>query len=152
MIAPGKPAPPGPRKAIKASGDIVAPDELSAELAALNSRLSPKKGRPVRMPEAGQRYALGLRVSAEIKQLLDDTARRTGSTQSQVAERLIDRALHYDQMLSAMNTTMDEIRRGNLEGAFRSEGYSSINSPYGKIWVPRDYPIERSNFIAGEKA
>jgi hypothetical protein len=113
--------------------------------------LPPKRGRPVRAPQSGQRYALGLRVSAEIKQMLDETARRTGSTQSQVAERLIDRALHFDRMLSAMNTTMDEIRRGNLEGAFRSEGYSPIHSPYGKIWVPRDYPIERSGFIAGER-
>ena len=113
--------------------------------------LPPRRGRPVRAPEEGQRYSLGLRVSAEIKQILDETARRTGSTQSQVAERLIDRALHYDRMLSAMNTSMDEIRRGNLEGAFRSAGYSSINSPYGKIWFPRDYPMERSGFIAGER-
>jgi hypothetical protein len=133
-------------------GDIAAPDDLSAEDKALLARsLPPKKGRPVRMPESGQRYALGLRVAAETKQLLDDIARRTGSTQSQVAERLIDRALHYDRMLSAMNTTMDNIRRGNLEAAFRSEGYSPIHSPYGNVWVPRDYPIERGDFIAGER-
>ena len=90
------------------------------------------------------------RGSAEIKELLDKTAHNTGSTQSQVAESLINRALHYDRMLSAMDTTMDEIRRGNLEGAFWSEGYFSVRSPYGNIWYPRDFPIERSGFIAGE--
>ena len=75
----------------------------------------------------------------------------TGSTQSQVAERLIEGALHYDRMLSAMNTTMDEIRRGNLEAAFRAEGYSPIHSIHGKIWVPPDYPIGHSGFISGER-
>jgi hypothetical protein len=113
--------------------------------------LPPRRGRPVRAPEEGQRYSLGLRVSAETKQILDETARWTGSTQSQVAERLIDRALHYDRMLSAMNKTMGEIRRGNLEGAFRSEGYTPIHTSYGNVWVPRDYPIERSDFITGER-
>jgi predicted transcriptional regulator len=108
-------------------------------------------GRPPRHPEQGQRYALGLRVSAEIKQMLDQTAKATGSTQSQVAERLIDRALHYDRMLSAMNTTMDAIRRGNFKAAAQSEGYSPIHTPYGDVFVPPDYPIERSGFIAGER-
>lgn len=104
-------------------------------------------GRPPQPPKQGERYALGLRVSAEIKQLLDKTAHDTGSTQSQVAERLIERALHYDRMLLAMNTTMDEIRRGNLEGAFRSEGYFSVRSPYGNIWYPRDFPTEQTRFV-----
>jgi hypothetical protein len=50
-----------------------------------------------------------------------------------------------------MNKTMGEIRRGNLEGAFRSEGYTPIHTSYGNVWVPRDYPIERSDFITGER-
>jgi hypothetical protein len=101
---------------------------------------------------ARKRHQIGLIVSAEMKALLVERAKATDMTQSQVAEELMKKALHYDQMLSAMNTTMGNIRAGNLEAAFRAEGYTSVHSPYGKIWLPPGYPIgARSGFIPPEE-
>jgi hypothetical protein len=116
---------------------------------------SPHRGRRPSAPEPEQRrerYSLGLIVTAEMKRLIDETARATGRTQSQVAELLMEKAVQYDRTIAAMNKSLDEIRRGNIEGAFRAEGYTPVHSPYGKIWHPPGYPIERSRFITEEEA
>jgi predicted DNA-binding protein len=110
-----------------------------------------RAGRPLRSAEKGERYSLGLIVTAEMKQFIDDTAKATGRTQSQVAELLMEKAVAYDRMLSAMNTSLEEIRRGQIEAAFRAAGFTAIHSPYGKIWVPKDYPMERSRFLAQDE-
>jgi hypothetical protein len=54
-------------------------------------------GRPPKEPEPGQRVSLGLKVTAEIKQRLDEQARKTGRTQSQQAELMIERAFAEEQ-------------------------------------------------------
>jgi hypothetical protein len=108
-------------------------------------------GRPMKQPPRGTRMSLGLKVGADVKRRIDSAARASGRTQSQEAELLIERALHYDRMLSAMNTSLEQIRRGQVENAFRAEGYRAMHSPYGKVWVPRDYPGERSGFIPPEE-
>jgi hypothetical protein len=111
-------------------------------------------GRPVAQPavQKAERYSLGLIVTAEMKRLIDETAKATGRTQSQVAELLMEKAVQYDRTIAAMNKSLDEIRRGNVEAAFRAEGYTPVHSPYGKIWHPPGYPIERSRFITEEEA
>jgi hypothetical protein len=98
-----------------------------------------------------ERQQIGLIVTAEMKRLIDEMAKASGRTQSQVAELLMEKAVQYDRTIAAMNKSLDEIRRGNIEGAFRAEGYTPIHSPYGKIWHPPGYPIERSRFIAQEE-
>jgi hypothetical protein len=112
-------------------------------------------GRPARSAvSAGraERYSLGLIVTAEMKRLIDETAKATGRTQSQVAELLMEKAVTYDRMIAAMNRSLDEIRRGNIEAAFRAEGYTPVHNPHGKIWLPPGYPIgARSGFIAPEE-
>jgi|KBSMisStaDraftv2_1062788.scaffolds.fasta_scaffold1621431_1 hypothetical protein len=105
-------------------------------------------GRPAKPAQERKRIQLGLIVSAKIKALIDEEAKNSGRTQSQVAEWLIERALQYDTMLSAMNTTVDQITRGNIEAAFQGKGYVPVRSSYGKIWFPPDYPLERSGFQA----
>jgi hypothetical protein len=105
-----------------------------------------KTGRPVK-PAERKRIQLGLIVTAETKATIDKLAEDSGRSQSQVAEMLIERALQYDRMLAAMNTTIDEIRRGNFDGAAQNEGYHPVRSPYGKIWLPPGYPLtQRSGF------
>ena len=109
-----------------------------------------RAGRPARPAAAEQkreRFSLGLIVTAEMKQLIDETAKATGRTQSQVAELLMERAVQYDRTIAAMNRSLDEIRRGNIEAAFRGEGYTPVHSPYGKIWHPPGYPLEQSRYI-----
>jgi hypothetical protein len=104
-----------------------------------------RTGRPAK-PAERKRIQLGLIVTAETKTIIDEEADRSGRSQSQVAEWLIEKALQYDRMLTAMNTTFDEIKRGNFEGALQREGYHPVRSSYGKIWYPPDYPLERSGF------
>ena len=104
-----------------------------------------RTGRPAK-PAERKRIQLGLIVSADTKATIDKLADDSGRTQSQVAEWLIERALHYDNVIAAMNATFDEIKRGNLEGAFQREGYHPVRSPYGKIWYPPDYPLQRGGF------
>jgi predicted DNA-binding protein len=116
-----------------------------------------KPGRPAQPvepapPEKRERYSIGTIVTAEMKQLIDETAKATGRTQGQVIEALCEKALQYDRMISAMNKSLEQIRQGNTEAAFRAEGYVPVLSPHGKIWLPRDYPIERSRFIAQQVA
>src|SRR3954462_5368790 len=100
--------------------------------------------------EARTRYPLGLIVTAELKRTIDEMAKPGGRTQSQVAELRMEKAITYDQMLAAMNRSLESIRRGNIEAAFREEGYVSARSPYGMIWYPPSSPIARSGFIPGE--
>jgi hypothetical protein len=111
-----------------------------------------KSGLPAEPIEVAQRYSLGLKVTAETKNFIDREAKRSGRTQSQVAELLIEKALVFERVVAGMNTTMDEIRRGNVEAAFRAEGYRWVHSPYGKIWLPHDYPLgPRSGFVEVEE-
>jgi hypothetical protein len=108
-------------------------------------------GRPMKQPPRGTRVSLGLKVGAEVKRRIDSAARASGRTQSQEAELLIERALHYDRMLGAMNTSLEDIRRGQVEDAFRAAGYRWHHTPYGKIWLPPGYPGEPSGFISQEE-
>jgi hypothetical protein len=114
-------------------------------------RAAVKQGRPAEPVEIEQRYALGLKVCAEVKKLIDEEARRSGRTQSQVAELLIEKAIAFDRIVSGMNTTMEAIRRGNFEAAARAEGYRAVHSPYGNIWLPRDYPLGQLGGFIEEK-
>src|SRR5262245_60849443 len=90
-------------------------------------------GRPAHHVDPGgqmkrERYSIGTIVTAEMKKLIDETAKATGRSQGQVIEHLIEKALTYDRIVSGMNKSMDEIRRGNVEAAFRAEGYVPITS------------------------
>jgi hypothetical protein len=98
-----------------------------------------------------QRIQLGLIVSAETKRTIEAEAARSGLTQSQVAERLIEKALIYDRTLAAMNSTMDEIRRRNIHAAMLREGYHPQRTSYGVAYLPPATPIERSGFKEREE-
>ena len=95
-----------------------------------------------------KRLQMGIIVSRKTKETIEKLARDTGQSQGQVCELLLEKAIHYDNMVLAMGRTMEAVRDGNLETAFRRAGYTPINSPYGKIWVPASYPLtQRSGFI-----
>jgi hypothetical protein len=87
-----------------------------------------------------------------MKVFIEAEAARSGRTQSQVVEAMLERARTYDQMLAAANQTMGDLLRGRLESALRNEGYTPVHSPYGKIWYPPDYPLRlrSSGFITDE--
>jgi hypothetical protein len=54
-------------------------------------------GRPPKAAPPGKRVALGLKVTSEIKQRLDEEARKNGRTQSQQAELMIERAFQQEK-------------------------------------------------------
>jgi hypothetical protein len=115
-------------------------------------RTSKRIGPPFKPAKKGQRYALGLRVRAELKAQIDKAARASGRTQSQEAEALLERCLVYDGMLRAMNTTLADIAKGSLEAALHRQGYTPVHSPHGKIWLPPGHPgIQRTGFVPQEE-
>jgi hypothetical protein len=60
-------------------------------------KMARRGGRPAKVAAPGQRAVLGLRVRADIKNLLDATAKASGRTQAQEAERLIELGLAWEQ-------------------------------------------------------
>jgi len=95
-----------------------------------------------------QRPQLNVIVSSEMKDKIAQMALDRGQSMGQVCEQLLDRAFYLDRMLDSMNQSIEQIRRGSIEAAFRREGYTPVRSPYGSVWVPKEYPIERSRFLA----
>ncbi len=55
----------------------------------------------MKKPQAGKRVSLGLKVTAETKDALDKEAKRTGKTQSQVAEYRINTSIADDAAFSS---------------------------------------------------
>jgi hypothetical protein len=114
------------------------------------SQLTRKRiGRPVKPPAKGtKRVPLGLKVATDIKDDLDKLATKSGRTQSQEAERLIEIALRFDELLEGMRAEVRKIRDGNIEAAFRAAGYIPIRQGDGqKVWVPKGYVAKQSGFI-----
>jgi hypothetical protein len=107
-------------------------------------------GRPLKPPMKGKRVSLGLKVTAEVKRHIDKAAQDSGRTQSQEAEALIERALTHDAMLKAMNTTVEKIKKGNIEAALREAGYRPTHTSDGKAWVLDKDPKKRCGFIDPE--
>ena len=57
-------------------------------------------GRPTKQPKAGERMSLGLKVTADIKQRIDEAARNSGRTQSQEAELRLEHSFRQEDLLS----------------------------------------------------
>jgi hypothetical protein len=58
-----------------------------------------KRGRPRKAPKPGTRVSLGLKVTPEIKNKLDENAQASGRTQSQEAEVRIERSFERENLL-----------------------------------------------------
>jgi hypothetical protein len=107
------------------------------------------------MATAGKarRTQISVIVSPELKTDIERLAKEQGRSQGQIVELMLERARDYDALLAGLNTTLQQIRQGNLESALREAGYTSVHSSYGKVWLPPGYPLlhGRSGFIAPEK-
>lgn len=111
-------------------------------------------GRPFKPAKPRTRAPLGLIVRAEVKARIEAAAKRTGRTQSQEAEFLIERAIHYDEMLEVMKTNLQQIERGNIEAALTRLGWKHLHDPSGGLWAPPGHPLaaQRSGFMSDEEA
>jgi hypothetical protein len=107
-------------------------------------------GRPMKPPPPkGKRVSLGLKVTSEVKRHIDQAARASGRTQSQEAENLIERALQFDRVFKAMNTTLEQMERGNLRAGLQRLGCTPIRGADGHtLWAEPGHPaIKRGGFI-----
>src|SRR5262245_29666762 len=95
-------------------------------------------GRPMKAPRRGKRAPLSLLVRPETKRLVDRLATRDGTTQSAMAEYLIEQGLAVRQVLDAVGKTLQEIESGNLRNvhaALLRAGFTVERYPVGnKIW------------------
>ena len=64
-----------------------------------NNKAPKRLGRPKRKPTPGARASLGLRVTAETKQRLDDAAEQSGRSQSQEAELRLEQTFAAEDRL-----------------------------------------------------
>ena len=108
-----------------------------------------RMGRPPKNANEPRRISLGLKVTPQIKELIDTRAKASGRTQSQEAELMIERAVQYDRTLAAMNQTLEQIQRGNLEAELVRQGHSFERTEYGRVWYPPGFPEEekRSGWV-----
>jgi hypothetical protein len=98
-------------------------------------------------PKKARRIPVSLRMTPAAKERLDASALANGRSQSAEIEALIEKALNYDEVLQGMRTSVAEIAKGNVEGAFRSAGYTPLHTPHGTAWLPPGHPGLRSGFI-----
>src|SRR5262245_13080869 len=98
-------------------------------------------GRPTKAPaRRAKRIKLGLVVSAEIKRQLDKTAKDSGLSQSQEAERRIAASFDYETLFGPLNEAADrarEIATGKVEAALGRAGWRKLFEPRygGDVWV-----------------
>jgi hypothetical protein len=89
-----------------------------------------------------RRSQLNTIVSDKMKARITRLAQEQGRSQGQVAELLLERAFHYDELLAGLNTTLEQIRLGHLERALLDAGYFPIQTAYGKAWLTREHPLK----------
>src|SRR5262249_28848455 len=113
----------------------------------------PKRRKPGRPRKSGEgrinataRFTPG--TYAELKAAADQNRRSV----SEEVEARVERARQYDQTLEALRTDLQKIKDGRPEAVFREAGFTPLHSPYGKIWVPKEYPLKRlGDFIPPEE-
>jgi poly-D-alanine transfer protein DltD len=85
-----------------------------------------KIGRPLKVAEPGTRISLGLKVTAEIKQKLDEAAKQSGRTQSQEAEFRLNRDFWSEaQKGDIENSRMEEAIERAVKRAIEAAGIKS---------------------------
>jgi hypothetical protein len=92
-------------------------------------------GRRIKKVPKGERTQIGVIVGGKTKALLLKAMQQSGRTISREAEHLIEKALAYDDMLRAMNTSMEKFAEGKIR-----ETHVPVHTSYGKIWVPKGHP------------
>jgi hypothetical protein len=110
-------------------------------------------GRPVKPSMTAKRVSLGLKVTSEIKRVIEALALASGRTQSQQAEYLIERALQYDRTMQAMQAAVESLEQSAVEDALHRKGWRLVRmrDQHGNsadLWAPPDHPWNvRSGFM-----
>jgi hypothetical protein len=72
-------------------------------------------GRPMRIAEEGERVMIGCRVSAEIKNRLDEAAQKSGRSQAQELELRLQQSFAADDMMNYMRQRDATVMRTFME-------------------------------------
>jgi hypothetical protein len=115
---------------------------------------SKRIGRPRKVPEPGERVALGLKVTSQVKNKIEAAADATGRTQSQEAELRLEQSferegllpdvlsLAYGPQLGAVLILLGEVMKGAGERA----GIDSTGTHEG--WLEDPYAFNVSMVVA----
>jgi hypothetical protein len=108
-------------------------------------------GRPRKPPKPGTRVSLGLKVTPEIKNKLDEVAQASGRTQSQEAELRIERSFEHEGLLGealslsygpnlagVLQLIADVMHHAGVGGAFVKAG-GSVADAQNWLEVPYAY-------------
>lgn len=69
-------------------------------------------GRPRHLqPQAGHRHTISVRVTSNLRHLLDQAAEYNGKSLSQEAERRLDRSFDTEEVMNELRVIRDELRR-----------------------------------------
>ena len=110
-------------------------------------------GRPIKRTVGRDRVALGLKVTAKTKRIIDQLAHASGRTQSQEAEFQIERSLQFDRTLEAMGSTLADMEKQSVDAALFRLGYTPIRHIHEgkawKLWAEPGFPgVERTAFVS----
>ncbi|WP_271582673.1 hypothetical protein [Bradyrhizobium sp. CCBAU 45389] len=110
-------------------------------------------GRPTKRAVGQERVALGLKVTAKTKRIIDQLAIASGRTQSQEAEFQIERALQFDRTLESMATTLVDMERQSVDAVLFRLGYTPIRHMHEgkawKLWAEPGFPgVQGSAFVS----
>jgi hypothetical protein len=111
-----------------------------------------KPGRP-RQFEAGRINAT-VRFTPERYADLKTSALQNGRSISEEVEVRVERALQYDKVLAAMNRSLAEMEKGNVEATLQRLGYTWGRDGNGKkAWAEPgfDGAVQLSGFIPPEE-
>ena len=121
----------------------------------LDTRPKRAIGRPMKTPQRGKRAPLSLLVRPETKRLVDRLATRDGTTQSAMAEYLIEQGLAVRQVLDAMGKTLQEIESGNVDAALSRLGYrpwrwrETVDGKTWTAWCEPGHPLAGRISVGG---
>jgi hypothetical protein len=111
---------------------------------------TPPIGRPSKAARKGRRYQIGVIVTGETKAVIAQSAKDSGRTISRQVEHLVERCLHYDQVLKDMRTTVEAIDKGSVEAALRRANWKCDQN--GRWSPPEVHGLPPSRFITEEEA
>ncbi len=80
---------------------------LAREIGMTTEKAAKRTGRPTKAPSPGDRVSLGLRVTADIKKMLDDEALQNGRSQSQEAEIRLEQSFQGQRMIEDIQALLD---------------------------------------------
>jgi hypothetical protein len=108
------------------------------------------RGRPVKKAPRGQkRIQVSMILSGEIKDRIDEVAKRSGRSFSQTGEMLIEHALSVHGLLQTLNRSLKDIVQDAFEAEMLKRGFRKFHvtgTPRGFAWVPPELIRERSEF------